>query len=313
VPLTATRLTRRFGDRLALDDVSFELRQGEILALLGPNGAGKTTTLRILAGLIAPTSGSVHIDGDVMTAKSGALRARIGLLTEAPGLWDRLSVRENLLTYARLYGIRAAERAVDVALRTLDIESRADQVAAHLSKGLRQRVALARAIVHEPGIVLLDEPTSGLDPESARDVRTLIVRLRDQGRAVLLSTHNLDEVERLANRIALLRTHLVALDTPIALRQYAFHRRVRIILRGDALPYAARLRTRAAIEVHADGSALSITLPPSTTTGSAEAAVDTPAIVRALVESGADIESVVAEEPSLEDTYLRLLRSDADD
>src|SRR5678815_5500251 len=101
--LTAARLTRRFGDRLALDDVSFELRRGEILALLGPNGAGKTTTLRILAGLIAPTSGSVHIDGDILTPNSGAMRARIGLLTEAPGLWDRLSVRENLLTYARLY------------------------------------------------------------------------------------------------------------------------------------------------------------------------------------------------------------------
>jgi ABC-2 type transport system ATP-binding protein len=255
----------------------------------------------------------VHIDGDILTANSGAMRARIGLLTEAPGLWDRLSVRENLLTYARLYGIAAPARAVDVALRTLDIDGRADQIAAHLSKGLRQRVALARAIVHEPRIVLLDEPTSGLDPESARDVRTLILRLRDEGRAVLLSTHNLDEVERIANRIALLRTHLVALDTPAALRQYTFHRRLRITLRGDAVPYAARLKTRVPVDVHADGSALSITLPPLTPSESAEAAVDTPAIVRALVESGADIESVAADEPSLEDTYLRLLRTDADD
>ena len=310
--LSAAHLTRRYGDRLALDDVSFDLRAGEILALLGPNGAGKTTTLRILAGLIAPTSGSVHIDGDILTPNSGAMRARIGLLTEAPGLWDRLSVRENLLTYARLYGIAAPARAVDVALRTLDIDDRADQIAAHLSKGLRQRVALARAIVHEPRIVLLDEPTSGLDPESARDVRALILRLRDEGRAVLLSTHNLDEVERIANRIALLRTHLVALDTPAALRQYAFHRRLRITLRGDAAPYAARLGTRVPVDVHADGSALSITLPPPAS-GPGEAALDTPAIVRALVESGADIESVLADEPSLEDTYLRLLRTDADE
>src|SRR5678809_537237 len=99
--LTAQHLTRRFASRLAVDDVSFEFRAGEIFGLLGPNGAGKTTTLRLLAGLIAPTSGSVHIDGDILTPNSGAMRARIGLLTEAPGLWDRLSVRENLLTYAR--------------------------------------------------------------------------------------------------------------------------------------------------------------------------------------------------------------------
>ena len=201
--LSAAHLTRRYGDRLALDDVSFDLRAGEILALLGPNGAGKTTTLRILAGLIAPTSGSVHIDGDILTPNSGAMRARIGLLTEAPGLWDRLSVRENLLTYARLYGIAAPARAVDVAMRTLDLDGRADQIAAHLSKGLRQRVALARATVMRPRVLLADEPTGNLDTASGRQILELLDRMNDAGMTLVVVTHD-PSVARRADRIIVL-------------------------------------------------------------------------------------------------------------
>jgi ABC-2 type transport system ATP-binding protein len=304
----AAHLTRRFGERLALDDVTFDLRPGEILALLGPNGAGKTTTLRLLAGLIAPTSGTVHVGGDLLTPGKGVLRARIGLLTETPGLWDRLTVRENLVTYAKLYGVAAAAAAVDGVLRQLDLADRADQMTAQLSKGLRQRAALARALVHRPRILLLDEPTSGLDPESARDVRAIIVRLRDEGQAVLLSTHNLGEVERIADRIAVLRTRLLAIDTPDAIRSHAMRREVRVTVRGDGAPYAARLKARG-IDTRAEGSRLSITLPAAAAGSSTE--VDTPHVVRALVDEGAAIESVVVDEPSLEDTYLRLMGAGA--
>src|SRR5262245_20416760 len=164
----ATALTRSFGSRAAVRNLSIALHRSEIVVLLGPNGAGKTTTLRMLAGLIPPTSGTVVIDGTPLTAKSDALRSRVGLLTETPGLWDRLSVHMNLLTYARLYGLPQAHEAVDHALAMVGLTDRKRDVAGILSKGLRQRLALARALMHQPTIVLLDEPTSGPSPPTAR-------------------------------------------------------------------------------------------------------------------------------------------------
>jgi ABC-2 type transport system ATP-binding protein len=298
--LTASRLTRRFDDRVAVQDVSFEVAPGEIFALLGPNGAGKTTTLRMLAGLIEPTSGAVHVDREPMTRLTAArLRSRIGFLSEAPGLWDRLSVRQNLHVYARLHGLAAAEHVVDQALETFDLRDRGSDPTALLSKGLKQRVALARTLLHEPAIVLLDEPTSGLDPESARDVRELILRLRQQGRAILLSTHNLDEVERVSDRVAVLRGSLVASDTPAALRTRLFGARLRVTLATDAAPFLAGLPRAGASDVRADGQVLSI--------GVDDAARRAPEIVRMLVNAGAEIQSVVPEEPPLEEVYLRLL------
>jgi ABC-2 type transport system ATP-binding protein len=299
--LKASHLTRRFGDRIAVDDVSFELEPGEIFALLGPNGAGKTTTLRMLAGLIAPTTGTVSINGEAATRDtSPRLRSQIGFLTESPGLWDRLTTEQNLMVYARLHGLPDPRRAVEAALDLFDIRDRAGDPAAQLSKGLKQRVALARTLLHEPRIVLLDEPTAGLDPESARDTRTLILRLRDQRRAVILSTHNLDEVERVADRVAVLRTRLIAVDTPSQLRARLFGARVRIVVAGSADRFAAALRGAGARDVRVDGGAISI---------AESAAAATPALVRALVDAGADIVSVTPEEQPLEEVYLRLLEA----
>ena len=295
--LTARNLTRRFGDRVAVDDVSIDLRAGEIFALLGPNGAGKTTTLRMLAGLIAPTSGAVQIDGEAMTADAaGRLRKRIGFLTEAPGLWDNLTVRENLSVYARLYELTDPDKAVDDVLALFRIADRSEDRAAKLSKGLKQRVALARAIVHQPRIIMLDEPTSGLDPASARDVRELVVGMRSEGRAILLCTHNLDEVDRVADRVAVLRSRLIADGTPESLRQQLFAPRLRIRLNGPAEPFAGVLRAAGARDLNVDGQWLSLA---STLT--------TPQIVRTLVEAGAGIEAVETEEPSLEDVYIKVL------
>ena len=301
--LNASHLTRTFDARVAVEDVSFTLAPGEIFALLGPNGAGKTTTLRMLAGLIAPSSGAVHVRDEPMTPRSAArLRGAIGFLTEAPGLWDRLTVRQNLTTYARLYGLQSPGRAVDRALELFGISDRSQDRAAQLSKGLRQRVALARTLLHDPQIVLLDEPTSGLDPESARGVRELILRLRDEGRAVLLSTHNLDEVERLASRVAVLRRRLVALDTPAALRARLFEERVRITVSRNAEALAALLRQTIGEEVILSDRTLAV-----------RGGAAVPNMVRRLVEAGADIESVIPESPPLEEVYLRLLQEASGD
>jgi ABC-2 type transport system ATP-binding protein len=298
--LTAARLSRRFGDRLAVDDVSFTLEPGEIFALLGPNGAGKTTTLRILAGLIAPTTGSVEIDGQRMGPQSAPqLRARIGFLTEAPGLWDRLTVRDNLLVYARMYGLPSPTTVVDEALDRFEIRDRGDDRAAQLSKGLKQRVALARSLLHDPPIAMLDEPTSGLDPASAREVRDLVLSLRAQGRTILLCTHNLDEVERVADRVAVLSRRLIAMGTPASLRNKLFAPRVRVTLSQPAEPFAAVLRSAGFSDVHVDGRVLLV--------GIANTAVLTPDVVRRLVEAGAGVETVMAEQPPLEDVYLKLL------
>jgi ABC-2 type transport system ATP-binding protein len=301
--ISASHLTRRFGTRVALDDLSIELKSGEIFALLGPNGAGKTTTLRLLAGLIAPTSGLVRVNGETMTpASAPKLRARIGFLTEAPGLWDSLTVRENLEIYARLYELAAPRRAVDEALALFDIRDRARDRPTELSKGLRQRVALARSLLHKPRIVLLDEPTAGLDPESAREVRELVLGLRGEGRTVLLCTHNLDEVDRVADRVAVLRTRLIAAGTPQALRERLFAPRILIRLRQEASRFEASLRGAGITDMTTDQRQISVALNGTP--------LSTPDLVRQLVQWGAEIEAVVPEEPPLEDVYVRLLHSE---
>jgi ABC-2 type transport system ATP-binding protein len=298
--LNASRLTRRFGDRVAVEDVSFNLAPGEIFGLLGPNGAGKTTTLRMLAGLITPTSGSISLDGETLTSGNAPrLRSRVGFLTETPGLWERLDVRRNLLVYARLHGLADPDGSVNAALDAFDMRGRAHDTAATLSKGLKQRVALARTLLHQPDVVLLDEPTAGLDPESAREVRDLILRLRSERRIVVVSTHNLDEVERIATRVAILRSRLVAMDTPAALRARLFGVRVRVVLGDSAFRFVHVLRDLGFLDTSAEGSSLSIAVK--------DAASAAPHIVRTLVEAGADVQTVTAEQPPLEQVYLRLL------
>jgi ABC-2 type transport system ATP-binding protein len=217
--LAADRLTRAFGDRVAVRNLSLNVQAGEIVALLGPNGAGKTTTMRMLAGLILPDAGIITIAGTAVSRDTAdQARRSIGLLTETPGLWERLTVRANLLTYARLHELDDPDSQVTRVLDQVGLADRAGDLAGKLSKGLKQRAAIARALIHRPPVILLDEPTSGLDPASARHVRDLIGELRRDRRAVLVSTHNLSEAEQLADRIAVLKTELLAFDTPAVLR-----------------------------------------------------------------------------------------------
>jgi ABC-2 type transport system ATP-binding protein len=240
----------------------------------------------------------VQIDQQAMTPEAAPrLRQRIGFLPEAPGLWDNLTVRENLCVYARIYGLPDPDKSVDRALALFEIADRSQDRTARLSKGLKQRVALARAIVHQPHVVLLDEPTAGLDPESARDVRELIVAMRREGRAVLLCTHNLDEVERVADRVAVLRSRLVAVGTPGELRQRLFAPRLRIRLIEAAERYAGLLQSSGLRDIRVSGTWVSLTANST----------PTPQIVRLLVNAGAGIEAVEREEPSLEEVYIKLL------
>jgi ABC-2 type transport system ATP-binding protein len=300
--IAAAGLTRRFGSRTVVNDVTFQVARGEIVALLGPNGAGKTTTLRMLAGLIAPTSGSVAIDGVQMTRATGhSLRSRIGFLTEAPGLWDRLTVRENLQIYAELYGRADADHAIDRLLETFELRSQAAARTAELSKGTRQKVALARALLHDPAVLLLDEPTSGLDPEVTRSVRRLLEERRAAGCSILVSTHNLDEAERLADRVAVLHERLLALDRPAALRQRLTTGRLIVRFGAAASAYVDTARAVAgdAADIVAEDSTMTLRLT--------EPERQTPALVAALVAAGAQILEVRAEMPALEDVYLHLM------
>jgi ABC-2 type transport system ATP-binding protein len=282
-PLVADRLTRLFDSRVAVRDVSLSVNAGEIVALLGPNGAGKTTTMRMLAGLILPTAGRIAINQIELTeATAGAARGAVGLLTEAPGLWERLSVRLNLLTYARLHGLADPSARVDETLRAVDLFDRAADLAGTLSKGLKQRVAIARALLHRPPVLLLDEPTSGLDPASARQMRDLILSLRAKGRAVLVSTHNLAEAEELADRIAVLKTGLLAFDAPAVLR-------------------AARGGHRVVIDLENSTDRLEIPIADAS---------EIPAIVAKLVADGARIMRVTPDQRSLEQVYLDLVGED---
>jgi len=297
--IAARGLMRRFGSRVVVDDVTFDVGRSEIVALLGPNGAGKTTTLRMLAGLIAPTSGTVVIDGVPLTRATGALlRSRIGFLTEAPGLWDRLTVRENLQVYAGLYGLTNHGPVIDRVLDLFELTDRGATRAAELSKGMRQKVALARALLHEPRILLLDEPTSGLDPEITRSVRALLDERRAAGCSILVSTHNLDEAERLADRVAVLQGRLLALDSPASLRQRLRTGRVLVRLAGDPTAHVDLAR-RFDPEASMDGDTIVLRL--------AHPERETPALISLLAADNAPIVEVRQEVPLLEDVYLHLV------
>jgi ABC-2 type transport system ATP-binding protein len=298
--IAASHLTRSFGSRVAVEDATFEVRSGEIFGLLGPNGAGKTTTLRMLAGLIAPTSGEASVAGVRLSrATIDQVRSRIGFLTEAPGLWDRLSVRQNLLTYAGLHLLPDPGVAVAGALQRFGLADRAESLCAELSKGLKQRVALARTLLHNPPVVLLDEPTSGLDPQSARLVRELSQQLRDRGHAVVISTHNLYEAERLADRVGVLRGRFLAVASPAELRRRLFGGRGLVRVVGEAAPFREAMASAGVREIESDADSLRFALD--------DQAATMPQVVRALVAAGAQVVEVTTEDAPLEDVYLTIV------
>jgi ABC-2 type transport system ATP-binding protein len=221
--LVVEHLTKRFGDRVAYEDVSFEVACGEVFGFLGPNGAGKTTTVRTLGTLLAPSSGSATIAGIPLAPENGVeIRRRISIMPEAPGLYQRLTVAENLECFASLYEVPVPRERIELALRAVNLADRAGDPCGSLSKGLRQRVALARALLPDPQVLFLDEPTSGLDPVAAREVHELIDGLRQRGATIFLTTHRLEEAERLCDRVAILNTALRIIGRPGELRDRLF-------------------------------------------------------------------------------------------
>ena len=210
----ASGLTKQFGELTAVDRLSVDVAPGEVFGFLGPNGAGKTTTIRMLTGLIAPTNGTASVAGFDVETKGDYLRKSVGILTESPGLYDRLSAERNLAFFAEMYEVEDVPGQVERYLRMLGLWDRRQQEAGAFSKGMRQKLAIARALLHEPRVIFLDEPTSGLDPEAAHLVREFIAGLKAEGRTIFLCTHNLDEADRLCDRIAVFNGKLIALDQP---------------------------------------------------------------------------------------------------
>jgi ABC-2 type transport system ATP-binding protein len=297
-------LTRRFGDRLAVDRLTLAVPQGTVLGFLGPNGAGKTTTVRMLAALVAPSSGSATVAGHRLGVDNDAIRASIGILTESPGVYSALTARQNLRFFARLNGIddRASDERIDRYLAMLGLGGRERERVGDYSKGMRQKLAIARALLHDPPVIFLDEPTSALDPESAHTVREFIRTLRSQGRTILLATHNLSEADELCDTIALFRTHLLRMDTVANLRASVSGRGVRIRLAGDAAPFLATARSLALAATHVAKSVIEIPLDDPDR--------ETPRVVSALVESGAEILAVEPLGSSLEEVYLQLMKEE---
>lgn len=216
-------VTRRFGDTLAVDDLSLTVEVGEVFGLLGHNGAGKTTTVRLLNGVLTPDSGEIRVMGFDPRTEGTQLRSRTGVLTETPSLDERLTALDNLTIYADLYGVpvQQVQQRVTAVLEEYGLAERASEKVGGYSKGMKKRLALARAFLHEPEMIFLDEPTSGLDPIAIQDVHKMIRHVsHDEGRTVILCTHNLVEAQRLCDRVAVMEQgHLLAVGSPHELAQ----------------------------------------------------------------------------------------------
>ncbi len=299
--ISTENLTKSFNGILAVDRLSLEVKEGEVFGFLGPNGAGKTTTVRMLTSLIGPTSGNAVVNGFTVGKQDIDIRRSVGILTEAPGMYDNLSAAYNLQIYANLYEVKDIPGQVEKYLRMLGLWERRNDETGTFSKGMKQKLAIARALLHEPKILFLDEPTAALDPEASRLVRDFISELRKEGRTIFLCTHNLNEADRLCDRIAVFRTNLLVLDTPTKLRTQLFGRKVVFHLSNvedkyleiaQGMPYVK--------EANIIENKLVITLDDPQT--------HNPEIVRSLVAAGADIQFVGELRRSLEDVYLQLVK-----
>ncbi len=305
--LRVEHLSKLFGPRTAFDDVSFEVGQGEVFGFLGPNGAGKTTMVRTLGTLLVPSGGSARVAGLPLTPDNGvAIRKRISIMPEAPGLYLRLTVTENLECFAGLYELPDVRERIDRALRAVYLVGRANDPCGALSKGLRQRVSLARALLNDADVLFLDEPTSGLDPVAAREVHELIDGLRRRGVTIFLTTHRLEEAERLCDRVAILNTTLRAIGRPDELRRRLFASGL-VVRTADPLVDPGGLfggiPTSDGWHREASGAYVLAVSDPT---------IAAPALTRALVAAGADVLSIAETRHSLEDVYLELIDADVE-
>jgi ABC-2 type transport system ATP-binding protein len=298
-------LAKRFGARTAVRGLTFDVRPGEVFGLLGPNGAGKTTTVRMLTGLLRPSEGEAHVWGHSVRTDGEALRRTVGLLTEQPGLYERLSARDNLRFFMKLHELderKAWPRAL-AWLERFGLGGREDEPCGGFSKGMRQKLAIVRTLVHEPQVLFLDEPTSGLDPESARTVRDAVAELAAEGRTLVLCSHNLVEVERLCTRVAVVKGQLLALAPLQELRRAG--RSLDVTVEGDAARFVEALGALPfQPSALAEGGRLRVMLADE---------AQAPDVVACLVGAGARVRSAIPAQRPLEEVYLELIREERAD
>lgn len=287
---------------VAVDDLSLEVESGEVFGFLGPNGAGKTTTVRMLTGLIRPSSGSAQVAGFELGEDDTNIRRNVGILTESPGMYERLTAEKNLTIFANLYDVPDIEKSVNKYLSMLNLWERRHDAVGSFSKGMRQKLAVARALIHEPQILFLDEPTTGLDPEASKTVRDFVEELKNEGRTIFMTTHNLDEAERLCDRVGIFQQRLLTVDSPSNLREKMFGRKVVFHL-SEVKPEWIDLVTNiaGAGNVEAVDNKLVISLQ--------DPEASNPEIIKALVMAGAQLQFVGEIRHSLEQIYLEMVKS----
>jgi ABC-2 type transport system ATP-binding protein len=303
--IDAENLTKKFGGITAVDGLTFHVNEGEVFGFLGPNGAGKTTTVRILCCLISKTSGQARVGGyeigndDLNSLK---IRSIIGFLPDNVGLYEELSAYKNLDFYGKLYERTEQQRkeSIERFLRLLGLWEKKDLPVGTFSKGMKQKMALARALVHEPKILFLDEPTVNLDPEAARTVRDFILELKKEKKTIFLNTHNLDEAQRICDKIGILKTRLLTVGTPEQLRELFWSSKTIIQLEkvNDFIVDAVKSQTSRNALI--DGNRLIIDV--------ASGEKENPKFIEAIVSAGGHIQYVSELSPSLEDIYLKVVR-----
>jgi ABC-2 type transport system ATP-binding protein len=297
-------LTKKFDGLTAVDALTFRVQDGEIFGLLGPNGAGKTTTVRMLCCLISKTSGEARI-GDYVVGSdvdSPKIRRMIGLVPDNVGLYEDMTAYDNLDFYGQLYDLAEADRRANIRrfLTMLGLWEKRDVAAGTFSKGMKQKLAIARALVHEPEVLFLDEPTVNLDPESAKTVRDFLLELKKQKKTIFLNTHNLDEAQRVCDRIAILNTRLMALGSPEELERSVGSRKTVVQLTQVTDAILGALRKLLVVNLVVDGSRLIIDV--------VDPEKENPAILRAIFEAGGVVQSASVSSSTLEDAYLKLVR-----
>jgi len=302
-------LTKFYNSLVAVDHISFKIKEGEVFGLLGPNGAGKTTTIRMLACLISPSAGSARVSGYKINENPLAVREIVGILTENPSLYERLSAHENMEFFAEAYNLSDLDkksRRIRELLEYFDLWERKNDKVATFSKGMKQKLALARALVHNPPILFLDEPTAGLDPESAKEVRDLMYLLsRREKHTILLCTHHLEDAERLCSRVMIInKGKSVVCGTPDELRNKITNNpSIQINLKKiDTKIIEAVKKIDHVFQVDVNESPCSLKIVLS------DLNEDTPAVIKNIVEAGGLVLSVKALQPSLEEAYLKLIK-----
>ena len=300
-------LTRRFGAVTAVDQLTLRVNDGEVFGFLGPNGAGKTTTVRMLCCLISKTSGSAKIaDYEVGNAENSTkIRRMIGLVPDNVGLYEGMSAYDNLDFYGKLYDRTESQRreSSEYFLRLLGLWEKRDTAAGTFSKGMKQKLAVARALIHDPQVLFLDEPTANLDPESAKTVRDFVLELKKQKKTIFLNTHNLDEAQRICDRIAILNTKLMAMGTAEELERTVKGRQTVVQLARASEPVAKALGRLGLGNLSCEGERISFDV--------VDPANENPPVVRAIVEAGGEVQTVAVQGSSLEEAYLKLVRDKA--